>query len=72
MLFKCIGGCFVDYYVRNIYASAICRLVVGCCNRAAARRCHVLLDKIIFVKSFNRLARYYLTTENQMFFITIK
>lgn len=47
-LFKCIGGCFVDYYVRNIHASAICRLVVGCCNRAAARCCRVLLGKVIF------------------------
>lgn len=45
---KCIGGCFVDYYVRNIHASAICRLVAGCCNRAAALCCQVVLDKIFW------------------------
>ena len=45
---KCIGGCFVGYYVRNIHASAICRFVAGCCNRAAAHCCQVLLGNVIF------------------------
>ena len=30
------------------HAPAICRLVVGYYNRAAVRRCQILLDKVIF------------------------
>ena len=39
---------------------------------AAARRCQVLLDTLLFVKSFNRLVRYCLTKESLLSFMIIK
>lgn len=39
---------------------------------ATTCRCHVLLDKIIFVKSFNGLVKSHLTTQNSHIFMVIK
>ena len=43
-----LPGYFADYPGVAVHSSAICRLIVVCCSRAAARRCQVVPDKSIF------------------------
>lgn len=67
-------NCFYGNQIKSIAkkCAAILFLLLQGMPGATTCRCHVLLDKIIFVKSFNRLVKSHLTTQNSHIFMVIK